>query len=495
MVQSQPAASGLIVLFGATGDLAARKLYPAIYQLYKRQRLDQHFAVIGTARRQWDTEYFRQMVAESIHNFVPNYDPAVLRDMLKHFFYVANDATKTVHFSILKEKMLELKTIFNLQDDYLYYFSIAPHLFSFATENLKKTGITGLPGTHRVLVEKPFGHDRSSAIALNRDLNIAFDSDKIYRIDHYVGKETVQNIWCLRQYNPIVEAIWNRNFIDNVQITLSEDLPVGSRGGYYDSNGALLDMFQNHILQVMAFVGMNLPTDTSSEALHREKAAFLKSIDSLSTEQVAAQLVRGQYGASGNGHMVAYRDEKNISKQSHTETFVAGKLFSNYDRWRDVPFYFRTGKQLANGKYTTVEIIFKSQYSSSEHPSRLTFVITPELGVRFTLNEKYFGNIDDVKAMDLYPEQQSLSHMYFADSYEGIIYRALRGDKTVFTTMDELNEQWRITDSIRNAWTEMPDPEFPNYPALSYGPEDALKLIDSDQRCWIDEPQWRSKKR
>lgn len=494
MGQSQPAASGLIVLFGATGDLAGRKLYPAIYQLYKRQRLDQHFAVIGTARRQWDTDYFRQMVAESIHTYVANYDPAVLRDMLKHFFYVANDATKTVHFSILKEKMLELKTIFNLRDDYLYYFSIAPHLFSFATENLKKTGIIDLPGTHRVLVEKPFGHDRRSAIALNHDLSIAFSDDNIYRIDHYVGKETVQNIWCLRQYNPIIESIWNHDFIDSIQITLSEDLPVGSRGGYYDSNGALLDMFQNHILQVMAFVGMNLPYHFSADALHREKTAFLKSIDSLTIDEVATQVVRGQYGPSENRTMVGYRQEKNISEHSNTETFVAGKLFSHYERWQDVPFYFRTGKQLVNGKYTTVEIIFKSHYSNGAHPSRLTFVVTPELGIRFTLNEKYFGNEADVKAMDLYPEKQSLDRMYFADSYEGIIYRALRGDKTVFTTMDELNEQWRITDSIRQAWQELPEPEFPNYPALSYGPEAALDFITADHRCWIEEPQWHSKK-
>ncbi|MDO4670496.1 MAG: glucose-6-phosphate dehydrogenase [Aerococcus sp.] len=492
MSQTQPRQSGLIVLFGATGDLASRKLYPAIYQLYHRHLLSKHFAVIGTARREWDDDYFRQVVADALKKAGIEVEEKRLKQFQDHFYYVANDATKEEHFTILKEKMQTLKEKFSIESRYLYYLSIAPNLFDVATKHLKSSGIMTMDGTHRVLLEKPFGHDRTSAKALNDTLAETFSNEDIYRIDHYIGKETVQNIWFLRRFNPMIEGIWNYHFIDHVQVTLSENLPVGSRGGYYDDNGALLDMFQNHILQVMSFVGMDLPQENTASDLHAKKVAFLRSLPTLSMEQVQENIVRGQYDQSKDGKRIAYRDEEQVDDDSLTETYVAGRLTSHAKRWQGVPFYFRTGKNLSAGKYTTVELIFKSDGDLSDNPSRLSFVITPELGARIVLNQKEFGTIKSQQVMPFWPDQDVLDSLYTPESYESIIYCALRGDKTIFSTIAEIEEQWRITDSIESAWEAMPAPDFPNYPALSTGPKAADDLLKRDGRQWIYEPQWET---
>ncbi|MDO4680100.1 MAG: glucose-6-phosphate dehydrogenase [Aerococcus sp.] len=490
MSQAQPKQSGLIVLFGATGDLASRKLYPAIYQLYQRHLLSKHFAVIGTARREWDDDYFRQVVAKALEKAGIDVEAKRLKQFQEHFYYVPNDATKEEHFTILKEKMQTLKEKFKVESRYLYYLSIAPNLFDAVTKHLKSTGIMELEGTHRVLLEKPFGHDQASAKALNDALADTFSNENIYRIDHYIGKETVQNIWFLRRFNPMIEGIWNYHFIDHVQITLSENLPVGSRGGYYDDNGALLDMFQNHILQVMSFVGMDLPQENTASDLHAKKVAFLRSLPTLSVEQVKETIVRGQYDQSNDGHAIAYRDEEQVDDHSNTETFVAGRLTSHAKRWQGVPFYFRTGKNLSTGKYTTVDLIFKADTPLNNNPARLSFVITPELGARIVLNQKEFGTLKDQQVMPFWPDKKVLDTLYMPESYETILYCALRGDKTIFATIAEIEEQWRITDSIKQAWDVLPRPDFPNYPALSHGPKEAGQLLSEDQRQWIYEPQW-----
>lgn len=492
MSQTQPKQSGLIVLFGATGDLASRKLYPAIYQLYQRHLLSKHFAVIGTARREWDDNHFREVVADALSKADITVEPKRLQQFQDHFYYVPNDATKEEHFTILKEKMQALKAKFAIEDRYLYYLSIAPNLFDAATKHLKAAGIMELPGTHRVLLEKPFGHDQASAKALNDTLAATFDNENIYRIDHYIGKETVQNIWFLRRFNPMIEGIWNYHFIDHVQITLSENLPVGSRGGYYDDNGALLDMFQNHILQVMSFVGMDLPQENTSSDLHAKKVAFLRSLPTLSMEQVQANIVRGQYDQARDGSRIAYREEEQVDDHSFTETFVAGRLTSHAKRWQGVPFYFRTGKNLSTGKYTTVDLIFKTDGPLGNNPARLSFVITPELGARMVLNQKEFGTMNDQRVMPFWPDQKVLDTLYMPESYEAIIYRALRGDKTIFATIAEIEEQWRITDSIKSAWEKLEAPKFPNYPALSQGPKAADTLLTREDRQWIFEPQWET---
>ncbi|MCY3032702.1 glucose-6-phosphate dehydrogenase [Aerococcus urinae] len=480
--------SGIIVLFGASGDLAQRKLYPSLFHLYQQGWLSQRFALIGTSRRPWTDEHYHEIIVESIINYTKDESlRAVAGEFAQHFYYISNDASQTEDYILLKDKMLDLQKQYQTDKNFLYYLSIAPSLFEITSHHLKKTGIIDIPGNHRVILEKPFGVDLASAQSLNQALNISFAESDIYRIDHYVGKESVLNIWATRQYNPFFEAIWNHNYIDHFQVTLSEDLPVGSRGGYYDQTGALLDMFQNHILQVISFVGMDLPN--SQDDLHPKKEAFLREIPSFGLESVQTNIVRGQYGQAKDGSEPAYRDLEGVSEDSSTETFVAGKFRINNDRWQGTPFYFRTGKALSSGKYTTVEAVLKDNLSTCDSPNRMTFVITPEYGLEVSMNQKAFKGGFKPQTMRMLPDKEILESRVASESYEILIYYAFLGNQMLFTTWEELKEQWRIADSIKDAWLQLDPPAFPNYPAMTKGPEAAKDLIESDGRRWIN-PQY-----
>ena len=480
---------GLIVLFGATGDLASRKLYPALYRLYKRHLLSDNFAVIGTARREWSNDYYRQVVAGAVNNLVD--DQAECQQFVSHFHYVSHDATDLAHYNILKAKMDELEATYETGENHLYYLSTAPSIFPKITKYLKEANIVTKQSNHRVILEKPFGSDLASAQKLNDSLSDTFKDNDIYRIDHYLGKEMVQNILALRYFNPFIEAIWNHHYIDNIQITLSEDMPVGTRGGYYDKSGAIRDMFQNHILQIMALVGMTLPEHYSPESVHEAKIDFLKSIPSFTTQQAEQCTVRGQYQTNGN-NVVDYLKEPEVDANSTTETFLAGRIRVNNERWQGVPFYFRTGKALGE-KYTTVQIILNPRVYKDEETEvvpdsekpRLTFFIQPECGVQLYLNEKQAGQ-------DLRPQIQLLDHdwrksaQYVEEPYEKLIYNTLLGDPTYFTTWNELREQWRIVDSIIAGWHEINHSKLDQYPAGTHGPKQAYNLLERYHNEWID---------
>lgn len=479
---------GLIVLFGATGDLASRKLYPALYRLYKRQLLTQHFAVIGTARRQWDDDYYRQVVSQAISDLVDDQD--LCDRFVSHFHYVPHDATDLDHYQVLKNKMDGLRQDYETGPSTLYYLSTAPAIFPSITQYLREANIVNNQGEHRVILEKPFGSDAQTAKSLNDALSQTFNEEDIYRIDHYLGKELVQNILAVRYFNPFIEAIWNHHYIDNIQITLAEDMPIGSRGGYYDQSGAIRDMVQNHILQIMSLVGMTLPEHRSPHSIHEAKIDFLKSIPSYTPEEVSDNIVRGQYH-SKKADIPSYLEEDEVALDSTTESYVAGRIMIPNERWQGVPFYFRTGKALAN-KYTTVQVVLKPRHYKSENlllrdrdKPRLSFNIQPEEGVQLYLNEKRAGQ-------DLLPQLNALvgdwsrESNYAEDPYEKLIYNTLLGDPTYFTTWDELAEQWRIVDAIIAGWEKMALKELPQYPIMSQGPKEADDLLAKDKHQWID---------
>lgn len=474
---------GLIVLFGATGDLASRKLYPALFRLYRRGLLTKNFAVIGTARRQWTEDYYQNIVLDAIKSLDP--EEGLAEEFATHFHYVSNDATDPSHYEILKNKMAEYKAQYNTGDTYLYYLSTAPGIFPHITKNLKETGIVNDQGHHRLVLEKPFGSDLASAEELNNALNISFDEDQIYRIDHYLGKEMVLNIIASRFYNPVLEKVWNKDAIENIQITLAEDMPVGSRGGYYDKSGAIRDMFQNHMLQIAAFVGMELPETLEPVAIHKTKREFLEAIPSFTAEQARDNIVRGQYGPSTDDNVVSFRDEAEVADDSDTETYLAIKLNVDTNRWAGVPFYFRTGKAL-NTKYTTVEIVLKNDKIKETEPSRLTFYIQPEDGLVMTLNAKQPASGFENRQVVLSETKSSGEYLYVADAYEKLFHQVFQGDATNFTTWGQLQQQWRIVDSIVECWKEVPAPDFPNYAAGSFGPQAADELLAESNHRWFN---------
>lgn len=480
---------GLIVMFGAAGDLARRKLYPSLFRLYQRQLLSENFALLGNSRREWTNEYFRDIVLDSISD--QEADEETINNFIQHFFYTSHDATKAEDYENLKAEMAKLRSDFNTGEKNLYYLSTSPALFPDITQGLKDAEIVTDGGTHRVILEKPFGTDLSSAKELNDALAISFDEKDIYRIDHYLGKEMVQNIIATRFFNPAVEALLNQEFISNIQITLAEDMPVGTRGGYYDKSGAIRDMLQNHILQVATLLGMELPDSAEQDDIHASKLAFMKEIDSLSAEQTANQMVRAQYVASEDGEFIDYLSENEVAADSVTETYLAGYFQVNNDRWGQVPFYFKTGKAL-DDKRTTVEIILKDAGDITDidkgcnaDQSRLTFNIQPETGLAFHLNQKLPGEELLPNLVAINADKDALNTGYVPDAYEKLIYDALIGDQTNFSTWDELAEQWRIVDSIIENWQHDGTKTLPTYVGKTRGPKEADELLRQNGHVWV----------
>lgn len=476
---------GLIVMFGAAGDLARRKLYPSLFRLYQRQLLSENFALLGNSRREWTDDYFRDIVLDSISD--QEADEETINNFIKHFFYTSHDATQADDYENLNNEMARLRNEFNTGEKNLYYLSTSPALFPEITQGLKDAEIVTDGGTHRVILEKPFGTDLSSAKELNDALAISFDEKDIYRIDHYLGKEMVQNILATRFFNPAVEALLNQEFVSNIQITLAEDMPVGSRGGYYDKSGAIRDMLQNHILQVATLLGMDLPASPDQDDVHANKLAFLKQIDSLT----AKQTVRAQYLASEDGEFINYLEENEVAPDSVTETYLAGYFQVNNDRWGQVPFYFKTGKAL-DDKRTTVEIVLKDAGDKTDidkgcnpSQSRITFNIQPETGLAFNLNQKLPGEELLPTMVSINSNVDELNAAYVPDAYEKLIYDALIGDQTNFSTWDELAEQWRIVDSIIANWKNAGTKTLPTYIGKTRGPKEADELLRQNGHVWV----------
>lgn len=475
--------SGLMVLFGASGDLARRELYPALYKLYDRGLLAQEFAVLGTSREEWSDQEFRDYIKD--HMEKQDSQIKIDPDFLKHLYYQPADITEAETFKDLKDKAEEVINQHQTGDDIFYYLSIAPSFIEAAAENLKQADFFALADKQRLVVEKPFGSDQASAEALYKHLNEIFDAKDIYLTDHFAAMDFNQNILATRFTNPAIEAIWNKDYISNVQISLPESMSIGIRGEFYDSTGALLDMFQNHILQILVNVAMELPKELTEEAIHKAKIEALQNVSSLTKKQVGDRIVRGQYIGDEAGKNVAYVEEAGVELTSQTETFVAGDLRIQSDRWKGVPFYFYTGKSL-DEHYFKVDLVFKSPHQQPNHPtSRLTFYIEPAWGMQWVLEQKRNEQDYSTQATFLKRSPEAIERSYVPNPYENVLYDAFAQDKTTFVTIEEILEQWRITDAIIKHWET--ETSLEAYPYKSSGPQAMHRLTEANGHHWIIE--------
>lgn len=488
MIQSDTPAS-LIMIFGATGDLAKRKLYPSLYHLFRKGKLAEHFAVIGVARRPWSDEFFKEHVRDSVLTSID--DAENIEEFISHFYYKSHDVSETESYIELKNLADELDVKYSLEGNRIFYLAMAPEFFGTIAEHLKSEELTNAKGFQRLVIEKPFGHDLDSAVELNKQIRNVFSENDIYRIDHYLGKEMVQNIEVIRFANAIFEPLWNSRFISNIQITSSEVLGVEERGGYYERSGALRDMVQNHMLQMVALLAMEPPIRLTPKEIRSEKVKVLSALRSMKLDEIPNYFVRGQYGAGEeNGRQViGYREETNVNPESNTDTFVAGKLLIDNFRWAGVPFYIRTGKRMS-AKSTKIIIQFKdvpmNLYYNSEqklNPNLLVIHIQPEEGITLHLNAKQSGQTMETTPVKLNFSNNDIAGLNTPEAYEKLLHDCLRGDATNFTHWDEVALSWKFVDKISQYW-EKEKADFPNYEAGSMGPKAADQLLEKDGFFW-----------
>lgn len=478
----------LITLFGGTGDLAQRKLYPALFRLFKKGHLKQHFAVIGTARREWSDAYYRDIVLQSIASLEGTPEEKI--EFASHFYYLSHDVQNTEAYSQLKQLADILDTQYELAQNRIFYLAMAPDFFGIIANHLKSEQLLTETGFNRLIIEKPFGHDLTSSIALNDQLTTSFEENQIYRIDHYLGKEMVQNINAVRFSNILFEALWNNKFIDNVQITLAEEVGVGTRAGYYDKSGALRDMVQNHIFQILSLLIMEPPVSiTNGEDVRQEKIKALRSLRFYSLDEIAENFVRAQY-ISGHNE-VGYLDEQNIVPTSRTETYVAGKIMVDNFRWAGVPFYIRTGKRLAS-KNTVIHIQFKpvavNLFESSTDapilPDILSIHIQPSQGMSFNINVKEMGLSSAIERKPLLHYVTPEFEAIIPEAYERLLLECLEGNTANFAHREEVELSWQYIDNIRNAWDNDTTTPLPTYPVGSLGPIQSDQLLQKDGFKW-----------
>ncbi|MCG7410397.1 glucose-6-phosphate dehydrogenase [Paenibacillus sp. ACRRX] len=481
-------------IFGATGDLARRKLFPAIYSLYREGKLGERFAVVGLARRPRTNDEFRVDVRASIDEFC-RYD---VKDngewerFAEHFEYKPLDINNVDGFRELTVQTEEIERKFDVPGNRLFYMALAPELFGSVSHNLRDGGMLDTTGWTRLVIEKPFGYDLESAERLNEQLSSVFKEEQIYRIDHYLGKEMVQNIEVIRFANAFFEPLWNNKHIANIQISLSETVGVEERGGYYDHAGALRDMAQNHMLQMLTMIAMEPPSRLHPEDIRDEKVKVLRSLRQYHTaEEVHDHVIRGQYsaGAMKGKELPGYREEEKVNPASVTETYFAARVFVDNFRWAGVPFYIRTGKRLPV-KTTEVVVEFKSMpsnvYLGRKHklePNLLVIRVNPMEGIYVRINGKKPGAEGGIQPLAMDFCQSCMIGINTPEAYERLIFDAARGDSTYFTRWDEVAAAWSFVDKIAEAWRESND-DLHQYPAGSWGPQAANELLEQDGYRW-----------
>lgn len=502
-MQTHPAPSCIMVIFGASGDLTKRKLIPALYHLAASNLLGRDFAVVGVDRTEVSDEMFRDQFLEVIRKVQGQEFRTEVWDRLSnHLFFHQGDFKDIGAYQRLKERLLGLDHHYGTPGSYLFYLATPPSFFGPITQRLGEVGLTenGSECWRRIIIEKPFGRDLESAIALNRELHLTLGESQIFRIDHYLGKETVQNIMAFRFANGFTEPIWNHHFIDHVQITVAESVGVEHRGIYYEEAGALRDMIPNHLLVLLGFVAMEPPTSFNAYAIRDEVNKVLRSIKPLFPEDVLTQAVRGQYGEGEmpDGSLVsAYRSSPGVRADSRTETYAAMKLQIDNWRWADVPFYLRTGKRLAS-QYTEIAIQYRHvpfmmfRDTPVEHlqPNVLVLRIQPDEGIQLSFSAKQPG-----PSMRLSTVNMDFCYAdYFGNSpttgYETLIYDAMNGDATLFKHAETIEAGWELVQPILDVWSALPPRDFPNYSAGSWGPKQAGELLRRDGFVWrkIDNP-------
>src|SRR5579883_1075095 len=488
-----------IVIFGASGDLTARKLIPALYHLYKDKQMPPDFRVIGFARREKTDDSWRAELRQALDQFsrTKPVDDAVWNEFAKRVFYCMGEFSDAEAYKKL-EKMLSGFSSEALRHHLLFYLATSPSQFGEVAEKLHEAGLLfkngeNQKGWQRIVVEKPFGHDLASAVQLNAELTRFAHEQQVFRIDHYLGKETVQNILMFRFSNSIFERLWNRDCVNHVQITVSESLGVGGRGGYYEEAGALRDMVQNHLLQVMSLVAMEPPVSLDAEPIRDEKVKLLKSIRGLKPEDVARQVVRGQYfaGSVDGEARPGYRQEPKVKPDSNTETYVALKLFVDNWRWSGVPFYLRTGKNLPVSASEvriqfrpTPHVLFAAECGQNLDSNAIALRLQPNEGIYLRFNGKVPGTSIEVRPVRMHFSYDAEFGAYTPEAYERLLLEAMSGDATLFIRRDEVETAWRIVDSIRSTWTAkaLTNREF--YAAGTWGPVAADDLLAQAGHAW-----------
>lgn len=476
------------VLFGATGDLAKRKIYPALFNLFIDKKLPQSFALFGLGRREWSDETFRANVEKSIRDFSrrKDNDPALVEQFLQAFRYSVLDIDRKEDYQKLLLLIEQREQELRLAPNRLFYLSVGPEYFEKIADNIKASGLGSADGWKRLVIEKPFGHDLQSARDLNANLSKSFEEEEVYRIDHYLGKPMVQKLEALQQTNPVIQAIWNNRYIANVQITANETVGVEERAGYYDHVGAIRDMFQNHLLQLLMMTAIQVPSKSAADRVRFKKKQVMEALEPLQKQGVAASIIRGQYGAGSiNGKPVAdYLAEPGIAPNSMNDTFIAAKLAIDNSFWRGVPFYIRTGKRMKE-KSTRIVIEFTEplkQVSSSEQaaPNLLVIEMSPGEKIMLQINTKDTENKGEFKPIqiDLNPGNHD-----FPEAYESLIHDALRGDATFFAHWDEVELSWAWVQPILEAFEENLVP-LHKYEAGSYGPAESDAMLAQDGFHW-----------
>jgi glucose-6-phosphate 1-dehydrogenase len=477
-----------LVIFGASGDLTRRKLFPAIYSLAARNMLPERFSIVGVARTEETDAEFRTRMKEAVVEFGrEKLDERVWKRVAATMRYVATDFADDGGEDAVVKLLAKLDQQRGTAGNRVFYLAVPPSAFSVLVEKLGRRR-DEWSGWTRLIVEKPFGHDRASARTLNAELQGYFEEHEIYRIDHYLGKETVQNLLALRFANGIFEPIWNRQFVDHVEITVAESIGIEGRAAFYEQAGAIRDVFQNHLLQLVALTAMEPPIDFSAESVRNEKVKVLRALHTPGSKHV----VRGQYGPGYiEGKAVpGYHQEAGVPKSSATETFVAAKLFLDNWRWADTPFYVRVGKRLAK-RETTIAIQFQraphppfaKEASEGLQPNVLVVHVQPDEGVSLAIGAKVPGQGMKIRTVLMDFLYGGSFRTELPEAYERLILDCLLGDATLFTRADEVDEQWAIVDSMVGGWGRQ-RPAFPNYDAGTWGPPEADQLIRRDGREW-----------
>jgi glucose-6-phosphate 1-dehydrogenase len=477
-----------LVIFGATGDLAHRKLLPALYNLAHEGALPERFDLVGVARREQAHEDFAQMARESIERFSRQKpDPDVLSGLLECVRYVPGTFDDEQVYATLGEVLKEFDERAGHAMNRVFYLSTAPNFFPVIGKRIGEAGLARPASAEaRIVIEKPFGHDLESARSLNAELLKVFQESQIFRIDHYLGKETVQNLMAFRFANTLFEPVWNRNFVDNVQITAAEDIGIEGRAGYYDHAGALRDLVQNHMLQLLALLTMEPPASFGANRVRDEKVKVLESIVPPSVEDVPSIAVRGQYGpGDAQGKQVpGYREEEGVPPDSRTETYAALRLAVSNWRWASVPFYLRTGKRLAR-KVTEIAVTlkpvphmaFQSTGSVGVQQNQIILQVQPDEGVSVSIGAKIPGARMRIRPVHMEFHYGTSFVSQSPEAYERLILDAMRGDATLFTRNDEIEALWAIVDPILTGWAQDTTSPIPQYEPGSQGPQEAERLL------------------
>jgi glucose-6-phosphate 1-dehydrogenase len=488
------AGSCLLIIFGGTGDLTKRKLIPALYDLACIGCTNPTFDVLGIGRTELTDDQFREKMHEGAAKSqdARNYSESAWAGFAKRLHYLVGDANQSGFYGLLKNKIAELQSN-GASKNILFYVSTPASLAPPIVEGLGQSGLArNSDGWTRIILEKPFGHDLQSAQELNAIVSRVFDENSVYRIDHYLGKETVQNIIMFRFGNSMFEPIWNRNYIDYIEITAAETLGVENRAAFYEETGALRDMVANHLLQLLTLSAMEPPVAFDADSVREQKVQVLRAIRPMTLEEVAKRTIRGQYGPGKiNGQEVpGYRQEPGVNPNSNTETFVAVEFHVDNWRWAGVPFYVRAGKRLAN-QLTEIAIHFKrtpqalfARNPDDVHHNIITMRIQPNEGISVNFGAKTPGSNMRASQVNMDFSYRDAFGTATPVAYETLLLDAMRGDATLFTRRDEVEAEWRIITPIVEAWSELPPPQFPNYAAGSEGPANADSLIQYDRHRW-----------